>query len=150
MNLLIPPPLVVAIVGITMWGVARSIDAGSIGAGQQVQVAIALLIAGVVLMAAAAAALVVAKTTINPLRPSRASRLVTGSVFRFSRNPIYLGDLLLLAAIAVWLGQFSNIVLLALFVVYIDRFQIRPEERALLMLFGAEYAAYCTKVRRWL
>lgn len=133
-----------------MWGVARSIDAGSIGAGQQVQVAIALLIAGVVLMAAAAAALVVAKTTINPLRPSRASRLVTGSVFRFSRNPIYLGDLLLLAAIAVWLGQFSNIVLLALFVVYIDRFQIRPEERALLMLFGAEYAAYCTKVRRWL
>lgn len=150
MNLLIPPPLVVAIVGITMWGVARSIDAGSIGAGKQVQVAIALLIAGVVLMAAAAAALVVAKTTINPLRPSRASRLVTGSVFRFSRNPIYLGDLLLLAAIAVWLGQFSNIVLLALFVVYIDRFQIRPEERALLMLFGAEYAAYCTKVRRWL
>ena len=133
-----------------MWGVARSIDAGSIGAGQQVQVAVALLIAGVVLMAAAAAALVVAKTTINPLRPSRASRLVTGSVFRFSRNPIYLGDLLLLAAIAVWLGQFSNIVLLALFVVYIDRFQIRPEERALLMLFGAEYAAYCTKVRRWL
>ena len=133
-----------------MWGVARSIDAGSIGAGQQVQVAIALLIAGVVLMAAAAAALVVAKTTINPLRPSRASRLVTGRVFRFSRNPIYLGDLLLLAAIAVWLGQFSNIVLLALFVVYIDRFQIRPEERALLMLFGAEYAAYCTKVRRWL
>ena len=133
-----------------MWGVARSIDAGSIGAGQQVQVAIALLIAGVVLMAAAAAALVVAKTTINPLRPSRASRLVTGSVFRFSRNPIYLGDLLLLAAIAVWLGQFSNIMLLALFVVYIDRFQIRPEERALLMLFGAEYAAYCTKVRRWL
>ena len=53
-------------------------------------------------------------------------------------------------AIAVWLGQTANIALLAGFVWYIDRFQIRPEERALSTLFGAEYAAYCARVRRWL
>ena len=56
----------------------------------------------------------------------------------------------ILAAFAVWLGQPANLVLLAAFVGYIDRFQIRPEEKALSALFGAEYTAYCARVRRWL
>lgn len=133
-----------------MWGLSAWLDAGRIAFGWQIPVAIALLVAGVVLMAAAAASFVTARTTINPLKPSRASRLVTGGVFRLSRNPIYLGDLLALAAIAVWFGQAANIAWLAAFVWYIDRFQIRPEERALRSLFGTEYVAYCARVRRWL
>ncbi len=133
-----------------MWGINRWFDAGRITFSLQAPVAGAFLAAGVVLMAAAVASFVAARTTINPLKPSRASRLVTGGVFRFSRNPIYLGDLLILAAVAVWLGQIGNVALLAVFVWYIDRFQIRPEERALSTLFGAEYAAYCARVRRWL
>ena len=150
MNLLIPPPVVLAIIAAAMWGINRWFDAGRITFSLQAPVAGAFLAAGVVLMAAAVASFVAARTTINPLKPSRASRLVTGGVFRFSRNPIYLGDLLILAAVAVWLGQIGNVALLAVFVWYIDRFQIRPEERALSTLFGAEYAAYCARVRRWL
>jgi len=133
-----------------MWVIDRSVDAGRITSSVQIPAAVAFLAAGVGLMAAAVASFVTANTTINPLKPSRASRLVTSGVFRLSRNPIYLGDLLALVAIAVWLGQAANIALLAGFVWYIDRFQIRPEERALSTLFGAEYAAYCARVRRWL
>ena len=150
MHLRIPPPVVTAIIVLAMWGINHGFDAGRITSGLQAPVAVALLVAGVVLMVASVASFVLAKTTINPLKPSRASRLVTTGVFRFSRNPIYLGDLLIVTAVAVWLGQTANIALLVAFVWYIDRFQIRPEERALSALFGAEYAAYCTRVRRWL
>lgn len=150
MNLLIPPPVVLAIIAAAMWGINRWFDAGRITSSLQAPVAVAFLAGGVVLMAAAVASFVAARTTINPLKPSRTSRLVTGGVFRFSRNPIYLGDLLILAAVAVWLGQIANVALLAVFVGYIDRFQIRPEERALSTLFGTQYAAYCARVRRWL
>ena len=133
-----------------MWVIDRSVDAGRITSSVQIPAAVAFLAAGVGLMATAVASFVTANTTINPLKPSRASRLVTSGVFRLSRNPIYVGDLLVLVAIAVWLGQAANIALLAGFVWYIDRFQIRPEERALSTLFGAEYTAYCARVRRWL
>jgi protein-S-isoprenylcysteine O-methyltransferase Ste14 len=150
MNLLIPPPLVVAILAVAMWATNRVLEPGRITSALQDPLAIALLIAATVLMAAAVAPFVTLKTTINPLKPANASRLITGSVFRYSRNPIYLADLLLLAALAVWLGHGANIVWLVVFVVYINRFQIRPEEAALTKLFGAEYATYCARVRRWL
>ena len=150
MDLLVPPPVVVAIVAAAMWLIDRAVGAARIDSGLQTPVAIALLIAGTFVMAMAVASFVAAKTTINPLKPTRASTLITGGAFRFTRNPIYLGDLLILAAVAVWLGQPANLALLAGFAWYIDRFQIRPEERALGALFGAEYAAYCARVRRWL
>lgn len=150
MNLLVPPPVVLALLAAAMWGIDRWLERGRISFAGQAPLAQALLAAGVGLMAAAAASMFAAHTTINPLTPSRASRLVTGGVFRFSRNPIYLGDLLILAALAVWLGQVANLALLPAFVAYLGRFQILPEERALTARFGAEYAAYRARVRRWI
>ena len=77
-----------------MWGINHLFDAGRITSSRRAPVAISFLVIGVVLMAAAVASFVSAKTTINPLKPSRTSGLVTSGVFGFSRNPIYLGDLL--------------------------------------------------------
>ena len=147
---LIPPPVVVAIFGLLMWMAARSLAWGQFAFPLQATVAIVLLIAGLLLMAVAVAAFIAAKTTVNPLKPSRATSLVTTGVFGISRNPIYLGDLLVLSALAVWLGNVFNLLLLALFIGYINRFQIIPEERALATLFGERYIAYCARVRRWL
>jgi protein-S-isoprenylcysteine O-methyltransferase Ste14 len=150
MNPLVPPPVVAAIVGVAMWAVDRTLGLGKFEFALQAPVAAVLLIVGLLLMFAAVASFVAAKTTVNPLRPSRASSLVTTGIFRISRNPIYLGDLLVLAALAVWLGNAVSALLLVPFVAYINRFQIIPEERALTKLFGQSYAAYCSKVRRWL
>ncbi|MGA8031502.1 MAG: isoprenylcysteine carboxylmethyltransferase family protein [Casimicrobiaceae bacterium] len=150
MDLLVPPPVVFAILAVAMWAINRSLVVGRIDSGLLTLGAGALLIIGALVMAIAVKSLFTAKTTINPLQPSRASSLITSGVFRYSRNPIYLGDLLILAAFAVWLGQPANLALLAVFVWYIDRFQIRPEEKALSALFGVEYTAYCARVRRWL
>ena len=150
MNPLVPPPIVVVIVGVVMWAVDQKLEPGKFESALLAPSAGILLMVGLLLMFTAVASFVTAKTTINPLRPSRASSLITTGIFSISRNPIYVGDLLLLAALAVWLGNVVNVVFLVLFVWYINRFQIIPEERALTSLFGERYVAYCSKVRRWL
>jgi protein-S-isoprenylcysteine O-methyltransferase Ste14 len=146
----IPPPVVALICAGFMWAVTRQTGGARAAFVWRQPLALMLLIAGLLLMAAAVAGFLHAKTTINPLRPDRAARLITGGVFRFSRNPIYLGDALVLAALAVWLGHAWNLVPVVLFVFYIDRLQIRAEEQALQQRFGSHYQAYCARVRRWL
>jgi protein-S-isoprenylcysteine O-methyltransferase Ste14 len=149
MNTRIPPPVIVALLAALMW----LLDTGRRNAGfefsPQPTLAISLAAVALLLMLGAAAQMFLAKTTVNPLHPERATRLITTGVFAYSRNPIYLADLLLLTAWALWLGNLENIVLPGLFVWYIGRFQIAPEEKALTRLFGAEFEAYCARVRRW-
>lgn len=150
MNTLVPPPVVAIIIGLLMWAVDKKLAFGKFQSEFQLPITLTLLVIGLLLMAIAVGYFIAAKTTINPLRPANASALITTGVFAISRNPIYLGDLLLLAALAMWLGNALNVALLALFVWYINRFQVMPEERALKQRFGATYDAYCSRVRRWL
>jgi protein-S-isoprenylcysteine O-methyltransferase Ste14 len=91
-----------------------------------------------------------ARTTINPLKPANASALVTRGIYRFTRNPMYLGLAMLLLAWALYLSNVAALAVLPLFILYINRFQIAPEERALAARFGAEFADYRARVRRWL
>lgn len=90
-----------------------------------------------------------ARTTVNPTKPAKTGVLVTKGVYAYTRNPMYLAMLLLLLAWGLWLGNAFNTLLAALFVAYMNRFQIRPEEEALNLLFGKDYKAYCMEVRRW-
>jgi protein-S-isoprenylcysteine O-methyltransferase Ste14 len=90
------------------------------------------------------------KTTVNPLNPSAASAFVSSGVYRFSRNPMYLGFLLALAAWAVYLSNALAALFLPAFVLYMNRFQIEPEERALLAKFGPAFSQYMAAVRRWI
>lgn len=91
-----------------------------------------------------------AKTTVNPVNPETSTALVVHGIFRLTRNPMYLGFAFLLFAFAVWLGKMSAMLLVPLFMAYLQRFQIRPEEDALLMRFGALFDTYRHQVRRWL
>lgn len=91
-----------------------------------------------------------ARTTINPIKPDRASVLVTHGIYRFTRNPMYLSLLLLLVAYASHLGCWAALAGPMAYVAYVTRFQILPEERVLLAKFGAEYEAYKRRVRRWI
>ena len=90
------------------------------------------------------------RTTINPLRPERSTALVTGGVYRVTRNPMYVGMALLLLAWAVYLSSLLPFAGPAVFVLYITCFQIQPEERALQAIFGEDFARYAARVRRWL
>jgi protein-S-isoprenylcysteine O-methyltransferase Ste14 len=91
-----------------------------------------------------------AKTTLNPIKPGTSSSLVKAGIYRFTRNPMYLGFLLMLAAWATVMGNVVSFFVLPAFVFYLNRFQIEPEERALTSIFGDEFRAYRSDVRRWI
>ena len=91
-----------------------------------------------------------AQTTVNPHHPDRSSAIVTSGIYRRTRNPMYLGLALIVAAAAAWRGNLLGGFVVPLFVLYINRFQIVPEERMLSVKFGASFRDYCGKVRRWI
>lgn len=146
----LPPPLVMAITGLLMWLGSQSGSAGQFSFSGQLMVVVVVGLAGLLLMLLAAQEMRRARTTLLPFEPSLASVLVTSGVFRYSRNPIYLGDALLLLAWAIWLGHGLALLLWPLFIGYMTVVQIRAEERALQQKFGSTFIEYCQQVRRWL
>jgi protein-S-isoprenylcysteine O-methyltransferase Ste14 len=146
----IPPPIVGAIAAALMLGVAWLIPALTVAVPWRMPIVAVLFAIGVAIGVIAWVHFLRARTTVNPLDPGKASALVASGVYRFTRNPMYLGMATLLLAWAVYLSNVAALAGLALFVAYINRFQIEPEERALRARFGEEFDTYCRGVRRWL
>ena len=92
----------------------------------------------------------IGKTTVNPLRPETSSKLIITGIYKITRNPMYLGMAIILTGWAVYLSNLILLVWVGVFIAYITRFQIQPEERALDKLFGEEFASYKQSARRWL
>lgn len=90
------------------------------------------------------------KTTLNPTTPEKSSRIVDTGIYRFSRNPMYLGMAFMLVGLIWGLGNYLSWLGFLAFMLYITRFQILPEEKTLKEIYGEPYKEYLTKVRRWL
>ena len=150
LELKIPPPVVALCFALFMWQASKLVPPVHLPFGLRVSVAIVLVAAGLAMSIAGVVSFRRARTTINPTKPTAASALVSTGVYRFTRNPMYVGLALCLMAWAAFLSNVLALILVPLFVSYINRFQINPEERALLQLFGGEYTAYKQRVRRWL
>ena len=146
----IPPPIVATVIGAAMWGVSRLAPLLQIPSAVRLWAAIAVFVVGIGFSGAGIIAFRRARTTVNPTKPEQASSLVSSGIYRFTRNPMYVGVSCALVAWAVFLDSAWALLGPVAFVLYIGRFQIAPEERALEKLFGSEYADYCAKVRRWL
>jgi protein-S-isoprenylcysteine O-methyltransferase Ste14 len=150
LELTIPPPLVALSLAILMWLTPALAGSLAIPLGFRRGVALALLCLGLSVAVSGIVAFRRARTTVNPIKASSASALVSSGVYRFTRNPMYLGLLLALFAWAILLSNPLALLLLPVYVLYINRFQILPEERVLASLFGTGYSAYKKSVRRWL
>lgn len=146
----VPPPLVALAGAALMWGISVLAPRMELSGGIRLAVCLAIATAALVFSVGGVVAFRRARTTVNPTTPEAASSLVSSGIFRVTRNPMYVGLLLLLAAWAVFLSSSWALLVLVAFVLYISRFQIAPEERALAKLFGVEYASYRARVRRWL
>ncbi len=133
-----------------MLGVAWVLPAFEVPIPQNTLLAILVAVAGVLIALAGVLQFWRARTTVNPLKPETASTLVIGGIYRWTRNPMYLGMAAALAAWGIWLANLGALAAIALFVAWINRFQIAPEERALEARFGADFTAYRRAVRRWL
>lgn len=90
------------------------------------------------------------KTTFHPHTPEKTNTIVDTGVFAYSRNPMYISLALILIALGIYLQNYASFLIIPLFLWYITRFQIMPEERMLTKIFPKDYQAYCQKVRRWL
>ena len=144
------PPVVAAVVAVSMW-VMSGLSTTWVG-DRRLSIGVALVFstAGLVVVALAVFGLRRARKTISPRRPEQASSLVAAGVYRHTRNPMYLGFAAMLLALAAHLASPLTLLGSAAFALFIDRFQIGPEERALSARFGAEFQAERNRVRRWL
>jgi protein-S-isoprenylcysteine O-methyltransferase Ste14 len=150
LELKIPPLIVLTLAAIAMWLVARATPQLIVFYPGRRVGAIALALLGVAAIAAGVLEFRRASTTVNPHTPESSASIVTGGIYRFTRNPMYLGMLLMLLGWTVYVANVAAAVVPILFVVYIGRYQIAPEERILSEKFGAPYAAYLGTVRRWI
>jgi protein-S-isoprenylcysteine O-methyltransferase Ste14 len=150
LELKIPPPAVAVLIAGVMWGISLVAPLLGVPAVIRVVVAVTIALAGAGFSLAGVISFRRAKTTVNPMKPETTSALVCSGIYRVTRNPMYVGLLLVLVAWAAFLSTAWALLGPLAFVLYINRFQIAPEERVLSAMFGMDYAAYKSRVRRWL
>jgi protein-S-isoprenylcysteine O-methyltransferase Ste14 len=150
LELKIPPPLVAALIGIGMWFASRTGPSIELPLLMRAFAFVAIAFCGGATALAGNREFKRAQTTINPFKPENATALVTSGIFRYTRNPMYVGLMLVLLGWAAFLCSAWALAGPVIFILYISRFQIAPEERVLSSKFGADYADYVSRVRRWL
>ena len=148
MNNKIPPPIVTLICALIIY--FSSLFFSSYTFPLFNALGILILGLGLLLIFLAVNSFKKSQTTINPLQPDLASSLVTDGVFKYSRNPMYLGMLFILIFISLRFNLIGGSLVALGFVIYITKYQIVPEEIAMVKLFNDKFIAYKSRVRRWL
>lgn len=149
LELKVPPVIVVVVFAAAMLGLSWLIPWATIELPGSRIASFGLALLGMATAMIGVIAFRTNKTTVDPRTPDAASTVVVGSIYRLSRNPMYLGFLFMLAGWAVYLSNATAALLLPAFVAYINAFQIKPEERILLSKFGSRFAEYMASVGRW-
>ena len=150
LELRVPPLVVVLVAAGLMWLLARTFPGYALRVPAAMALAVVLFLAGAAFTLSGVLAFRRANTTVNPTTPEASATVVSTGVYARTRNPMYLGMLLALLAWAVALDSLTALLGPIAFVLYMNRFQIAPEERALHEKFGAAYDAYCAGVGRWI
>ena len=150
LELRVPPVALMLVCGAAMWVLAWLLPSLRWPLSGQAALAILLLICGVAAALIGVVQFRRSRTTVNPMTPDASTALVVTGIYRRTRNPMYLGFLLVLIALAAWLANLASLLVLPMFVLYMNRFQILPEERALAARFGQQFEDYRRSVRRWL
>ena len=144
----IPPPIVTLVFGLLIYfsqGIFPSI------ANQLTfYVGIFVMLLGFSILISAVRSFKRSKTTVNPLNPEQATKLVTEKIFTYSRNPMYLGMATILSSLALVVNLVGGIIFIALFCIYITKYQIIPEEKVMKNLFSEEFDEYMKTTRRWI
>ncbi len=149
-ELKVPPAVLVLLSGSMMWFIDRLTPQFQIGwSGQNVAIGLIVVVAFFCIVSGIYS-FNKAQTTVDPTQPNKASSLVTSGIYQWTRNPMYLGFVLLLLAFSFKLSNPVTMFMLPLFIAYMNQFQIKPEERILTQLFGNKYDRYKKQVRRWI
>ena len=144
----IPPPLIVLTLIISIYFSSKKIDL--INIPFQLEISFFILSLGILVFINPVLKFIKSKTTINPIQFEETNRLVTSGIFKYSRNPMYLGMLMIIISTSIFYLNIYSILTPFLFVFWINKFQIKREEAFLAEKFGKEYLSYKNKTRRWI
>lgn len=150
LELRVPPLVLVVIAGTLMAALKRLASGADFSIPGHPLPAVGFVVLGIAVAVAGVVSFRRHKTTVNPLAPDQASVLVTSGIYRATRNPMYLGFLFALLGWSLYLANWAAVLLLPAFVIYMNRFQLEPEERALQERFGQPFSEYMRTVRRWM
>jgi protein-S-isoprenylcysteine O-methyltransferase Ste14 len=150
LELKLPPGILFLFIALLMWLAGEFAPTFDFQVPFQLIIAWVFVLTGLAICAIAVAEFRRARTTVNPIKPGSSATLVTRGVYQRTRNPMYLGFLLVFVGVAIATGNLLAFLYLPLFVLYMNEFQIKPEERALGAKFGAEFERYKAAVRRWI
>jgi protein-S-isoprenylcysteine O-methyltransferase Ste14 len=150
LELKIPPLALVFLLAGAMWLAAKGLPSLAYMLPWRHGLAVTISCVGILFLLAGLYEFQKARTSFNPMKPDAATSVVRSGIYRVSRNPMYVGFLLALTAWAVVLSHPLPFLFLPVFVLYMNRFQILPEERTLSAKFGREFDTYRQNVRRWL
>ena len=150
MKLLIPPPIQALLSAIMMCLISRYFTHANFSLNGINIFALIFLIIAVIIIVLSMYKFRKIKTTISPLRPNKTSSLVKSGIYEYTRNPMYLGLLLMLFSTALFLKNLISFLIIPLFILFITKNQILPEEETLENIFEEEYKNYKKKVRRWI
>ena len=146
----IPPPLVALMFSFIMWWLSAFSVASDYSDIVRVSLVSLIVMVGAFFCLSGVVSFRRARTTVNPLQPEKASSLVCSGIYRFSRNPMYVGFALFLVSLAIYLSSPLSMLGVMGFILYMNEYQIKPEERVLTEIFGSEFVSYTSAVRRWL
>jgi protein-S-isoprenylcysteine O-methyltransferase Ste14 len=113
-------------------------------------ISLLILLIGIFILINPVFKLIKSKTTVNPIKFKKVNKLVTSGIYKYSRNPIYLGKILIIISTTVFYLNYYSMITPLIFYFWINRFQIKREEVFLKEKFGKEYLLYCSKTRRWI
>ena len=148
MNNKIPPPIVALFCGLGIYCSRYLFPTFSFD--YSILISIIFVLTGFFVFLSAIRSFKKYETTVDPLNPEKASSLVTNGVFKYSRNPMYLGVLLILCSISIQFSLIGGLIIIPIFVLFITKYQIIPEEKAMKNLFKKDFQSYKEKTRRWL
>ena len=144
----IPPPILVLILVVSNFLSSKKIDVVHIP--HQTLVSILILLIGILILTIPVTKFIKYKTTIDPIEFKKVNKLVTSGIYKYSRNPMYLGLLLIVISSSILYLNIFSVSTPIFFYYWINRFQIQREEIFLTEKFGKEYLSYKTKTRRWI
>ena len=144
----IPPPILVLILVSFNYFSSKKIDLFNLP--YQNLISILILLIGMLILINPIFKFIKSKTTIDPIKFKKVNKLITTGIYKYSRNPMYLGLLMIVTSTSLFYLNIFSITTPILFYFWINRFQIKREEIFLTEKFGKEYSLYKAKTRRWL
>lgn len=144
----IPPPILVLILVVTVYFSKNELETISLPYNHLISVLILLI--GIAILINPVFKFIKSKTTVNPINFKKVNKLVTSGIYKYSRNPMYLGMILIVISTAIFYLNYYSIITPFIFYFWINTFQIKREEIFLKEKFGKEYLSYSFKTRRWI